>query len=1137
MGTTQDAIRGSNHGPELGYVLVIEGYKYLITDGNPSDVVTAWAATDWADALPGLQVDGTFSQSLTPWGNEVEVPEFKFSVQPEVTDQFGRDMFTSKPSVRSELTVGFDSGDSFGGSFDITVQDAGLFTGTHVNIGNETFAVTGTPAGTTIAIALDGAGVFHPFSSNAGATNTFPGPHQLSLGELVDTTEAKSPVYVTSAPATWIGKKVALYVHKVTAGVWDVQAQAEIWFAGTIARVSEVDLMTVVECTGIQQALIDAVLMQDQWSGKIKGGYTFTDGEAVTIGFYRASGTDVTEFIEFVSGTDFTTAKYTAAEFGSVLAALLDADATVGAAGSAITLRWSSSILSSDNGARWQLTAQESTSMDASINLTTTSKPLLQFLGFPSPTPWSDGRFFVGVGVQSGADITLSSEDPPLLNPSARQSNGTFTLEIENTDGKFVDHTSALPPDAREHVTGAEVWSYYMMNGDTLFLGRRDSNTQISGITVRTGISSASNRDFTRALVATGGDSEGIVKQVYVSSESFCATMAKLFASIDGNGSNHATYDVLPFGAGIPWSLLGQPFLDSMADLEQAGVENSIVLMIEKPTRLWDAVKADFALRMAHPMWKEGGLIVAQLSVPNASASTFTLTEENKMDSERTLADTTSEFLTHTLKIEFNRSLVTDKFQNTHIARDPVAYQNAGQGGGTNATKTISARNSYASGIGAGASIRALADMLTSRFLNVFAKPLKRWRRSIPQTMFHMAPGDTVTFTDDYVRRPEDGVRGVTNRAATVVGTSHSFGFSSGGQEMFGEVTLLYTEEDRLFPLAPSCEHAFAITSGAYTAGYDAAGKKLLVHQHRFSKATGSNDSASYDVGDEVRLTALDPADPTAASTHTDVIAAITVDDINVSSVDYDALTLTTGFAPTAGITYLVNFDAYNVVGSDQQLVAFQADEDDGQILDTIDPNLVGDIIKPSFAAADPTELPARHSNEQFGDGEPVSASFMRDQLRMANVISHYKTAGHSPAMAQSNAIVGGLDPGEFIVLWTFPFLIGTERWMGGRRRSLNVAPMFLSGDGSSVNVRVTSSANPPKGDTYTNTVWSGPLNQVDFTTTSTTLTIVAAQELGIVRGEQNWVGNGPDITWITVEGSDLVGFRGLGELWLGPLQ
>jgi hypothetical protein len=1156
MGTTADAIR-SQDGVELGFVLCIEGYPKLITDGMPSDATTAWSGSLWSEAVSSLEMSFYTNQRLEPFSNEFQVPSMQFTIYDE---DFAVDMFRSKPSVRTELKVGFDSGDSTGGGYNIQVRDGSQFaTGGVAYIGNEAFKLA-TPTSTLLPIATNGEGYYHPFSGDTGAANRFPGAHSVGANVNVNSVDVNAPVYVTDAPATWIGKKVALHAHRIVGGVWDTKAQSEVLFAGSIDTINPGDggIGVQLQCMGITQALKDATLMRDQWSAQPAEGFTFKDGDFIRVMFVDSTTAQSARLTAATPGTgpdEFPSGRYSAQEFGTKLAQHLNGDTTVGPA-SSLGLSWTAGVVSSDGGSRFQIAANKVTSVDgASITMIASPPALYDFLGYDysgGSGGWiTDGTVKTGPRNPSTTTVSIISERPPMRFAAIGLGDAIegATLDLEDADGTFVDHTSILPPSAQELANDGGVWSFFSLGDSVVFLGKVDSATAPTKITeITTEIPLAEMvKDKRKAGVAlTAGDAASArVKQIFFAADTFTNLIAKLFASVDGQGVNHATYDAFPFGAGIPWGLLGDSFIHSLEDLEQAGVEDSVALVIEKPTKLWHALKSDFALRMAGPVWKDGGIRIAQLGIPNASTADHTFDETNKSDTHYTRQRESTQYLTHTLKILFNRNPLTDKYQDEIVVRNLAAYDSAG---GRGQTKTIKARNSYSGVAASGASVERLADTLAAVYLPVFGRPMKVWERGMAHKWWHAAPGESAVVSDDRLRDPTTGQLGLSQRAATIISTSYSPGVST-KEGYFGSVELLYSEEDRLFPVAPTCEHATATgtaTGRNWTSGYDdeagtAGVFSLLVAQHAFSDSTESNDSTHMAAGDAVRVIEADPANA-SASTFTDTIASITQDVATISTVDYDEIVLTNGFgnggrpAFDSTKTYYVVPDEYDSCQESQQLVAFQADSGDGLIgAATIDANLVGGKQKLGSASADITLLPERYASKHIADGYPFPSHLMRQFCRMSNNLTNYKTAPHMPMITQSETVVSTSGSSEYIVLWTIPFYIGNEYWPGGRKRTLNVAPYFRSGDGvTSVTVRVTSSANQPEGSSYTDTSWHGPKNQITFSTTSSTFAIATAQELDIVRAASP---NPNEITWLTVEANDLVGFKGLGELWLGPLQ
>lgn len=1156
MGTTRDAIRGSN--PELAFVLCIQGYPYLLTDASTSAVETAWSSSLWSSALGGLRVTGDLSQSIEPWSNEPSVQSLTFSIIGDNdNDQFASDVFTTKPTNRSELTVGFDTSDSDGGGFNITVREADQFaSATHVHVGNEAFLVSGTPAGTTIAVATNGEGYLNPFSGNTGSTNRFPAPHSIA-GDFdnVENYDTNAPVYVTDTPTKWVGKKVGLWVHRVTDGVLDTKAQAELWFAGRIAEVSEGEMSVDLQCDGIVQSIMEAEVLADQWTGTLKEGYVFDGTEKFHARYFDES---VSPFVGYRSLEFTTTGRLTADELASELADFLDQDSLVGAGTVSPNLRWEAGTVDTSNGPRFVLTASRdgsTTDKEAFIELECSSADVLKFLGWNSLGTAGSGYYKVKGPRDDNYTWTVTSEDAPYRYPtlggldvSSGVVHSMTQLEIEESNGTFYDYTAYLPSQAQQWVDG-DVWSLYSLGNSVLFLGRRVSATSITGLTFGLGLPNIGLRiDDSMSGLRIGDGNTLRVKQCLMITGGFKDLVAKFFASIDGNGINHATYDAFGFGgASVEWDLLGSSFLSSLQEVEETVAENTLTIIAEKPMRLWDILKSDFAMRMAAPVWKDGGIQIAQLRVPNASTAEHTLDETNKGDARRTVPKQTSAWLTHTLKIKYNRDVLKDRYRDEYIVRDKLAYQESGRAG---KTKTLKARNSYAGVVQSGASVEAVGDMLAHKFMPVLGRPLKTWERSINHQLFHMAPGDTVSLTDDRIRA-NDGARGVASVACTVLSVSHSLGISSGGgQGYHGNVVLLYTEEDRCFQLAPSAEHADATTTATgrnWTNGYDdevgTAGEfSLLVLSNEFSHSSEAADVSHFAVGDAIRITELDPADSASADTFTDTIADIN-EGVAIAGT-LDEIVLTTGFGNSGNPafdgtkTYIVTFDSYDQCDAAQKLHAFQADDADGEILDTIDANILGDDIRGlELSAAVATELPARYAAEEYGDGVPLSTSFVRDRVRMANNLTEYKTAPHMPVVGSDGHFAPGGDPDEFNLAYCFPFFVGPTI-PGEKTRKLNVAPAFSSTSGTNATIRITSSNFPPRNYFNANGREEADFGlslykQVTFSTTSTTdYSIPSASELDVIRAVSD-----PMITWLTVEVDEHADYFGIAELWLGPTQ
>ena len=79
--TTKNAL-DNDDGVGVALVLAIEGYDYLLTDHDDLDAVTtAWAATDWSKALPGLIADAEREEEISPWSAEIGTATRTFKIQ------------------------------------------------------------------------------------------------------------------------------------------------------------------------------------------------------------------------------------------------------------------------------------------------------------------------------------------------------------------------------------------------------------------------------------------------------------------------------------------------------------------------------------------------------------------------------------------------------------------------------------------------------------------------------------------------------------------------------------------------------------------------------------------------------------------------------------------------------------------------------------------------------------------------------------------------------------------------------------------------------------------------------------------------------------------------------------------------
>lgn len=1114
MGTTLTAIE-SQHGVALHYVLAIEGFEYLLTSGKPSKVVTAWASSAWSKALPGLHVAGNFTQRWDPFGNELSVSSINCHVQCDPTDIFGKAVFKSSPTFRAELTADFETNDTV-----INVKNtSALGSSGTVFIGGKSYSYSGKTSTTLTGVASKLA----PIDTDTLSTGQFPGKHTATSSNSINSPLKAKPPEVTDVPKQWVGRTVALYLTREVDGVYDVKAQAHLVMAGQIADIYEGEPGRVsLLLEDFRRKIADTTLLQDQWTATPAKGFYFRDGDWISAKVVVISPIGTTEpsssltCVTGASGTDeFEPGRYTAEEVCSLIADWLNNDATMSHATTGYS--WTCAIVAG----KFRMIAEvNGSSAWARIMLRASSRETLELLGFDTEiedSGVSTTGFNLGMatavkvyGDLGEDEFILGAQLGPIivgerLGFHYEKNNNYLELESDSQSGTFIDQTSSIPSEFKKGAASGETWGVFTLDDKWAFAGRKVSATVIDSIRQLPFLGS-------HALSESGADTSGRregsepkIRQVLAISGTFTDVLTKLLASTDGNGVNHATYDVLPFGAGIPWGVLGTGWLNSCKGVAQANATDSITILVEKPTTLWDCISAELMLRMAFFVWKTGGIQLGCYQTPNASVADWVLSEATKAMSPGTGTKTETrhhqDWLTNNIKIQYNRSLADGKYQSEIVIRDVESIESYGLA----KPFTVNARNCYPGSAAAGVAVESMAENFAAIYVPAFGKPVRTWRVPTNPQLIDMVPGEVVSVTDNWARDPETGALGVNARAATVLETSWSLGISAGPDNANFSATVMYTEEDRTYPVSPCAEHDETYASGLYTAGYDSTNKRLATKKNQHSLSTDAADCTYFAAGDEVTVFEIDPADPSSADLFSDTVVAVS------SSSPY-YIQLTNGFgggnpAFSSSKVYRVVPDKYADADSGQLDTCFLADNADDLIQDTVEPNSFGAFQRAGASDYDLTELPALHVAESYEEGRPLHPGLIQDVALMVNNLHNHKLRPQAPML------LGSIDSETskgLLQIILLPISHLRPRANKTLKASIGVTAYVASG---SVTFDVYSTGEPPvAGFGFTNFV--GPYNSVSFTTTSTTAwQHLAAQELDLIRSELF-----PGFTFIVVD-------------------
>jgi hypothetical protein len=165
----------------------------------------------------------------------------------------------------------------------------------------------------------------------------------------------------------------------------------------------------------------------------------------------------------------------------------------------------------------------------------------------------------------------------------------------------------------------------------------------------------------------------------------FASLLLKLLLST-GGGTNHATYDTLSadLGCAIPYSLLGDDFLNDVAGV--ASADATVSLVVDKPTRFVDLFNADFILRFAFLTWGNQRIHLKTWGTPTSGAATVALTEANKAiateraaaDKQRSAGEERFEFIRNSITVKYGRNADGDLVSSASIVdKDSVAMHGA----------------------------------------------------------------------------------------------------------------------------------------------------------------------------------------------------------------------------------------------------------------------------------------------------------------------------------------------------------------------------------------------------------------------------------------------------------------------------
>lgn len=1054
MSTTRDDLI-SRDGFAYQWVLAIEGYEHLITDGPTAAVLTAWAGTAWdyADDGPagpvigGLAVNCDFDQGLEPFDAFSSARSMQFSVM-DVTDldTFGIDVARPAYGAKTWLAVGVDANDTT-----LTVKDTTAFTSSgSLYIGTERIVYTGKTATTFTGCTR---GKYSPFNRDGVTTNEFGRAHSIPSWDF----NVQIQPLVTQYPQTFIGRWVGLWMHRKRAGVLDTKAEALLVYAGKIGDIRDSgNGITTVSCTDIMEIAKESPILSDQFEARIREGIYMLAEE--TIGFRI-----------FIDGTgeayysdNFNEQRFTLPEFVAEMNRVASQLRTVSA-----TTEISFALVRTDAGWRVESACKNTTAGSKHCAVTVNMpERALEFIGWDPGDPVGENT---DEGINSSARVgtftshatktyyqagsheplrVIDSGSRPNMNPNSL--TGAPYVYYDSTRGTFIDQTDYLPQGVVTSLQSSLTNLGLFLVAGRLMVGRHDAgSSRISRLTPLSGFMDTKENEANKLLTSAGRlfystkPEDLVIKQVVALEGSLRELFVGLLCGTSIPGYNHATHDVFggQLGAGIPYEPIASAY-ESISRIDGATHGGGLIVFIDKPTTFKELFNADMILRQAFTIWHNGSMRIARWAVPRAAKAVASLTEGNKAgqagDPQRTVTERTDRHIRNTIKIEYNRVAGKDTYESSFQFVDAQAIESYG----VERAVTVKARNSYGDYATTGDSVKALAPNLLS-VLPMFSRPRFECRRTVDFTLYEkLYPGAVVKVTDNFMRDPSTGLRGVTERAAIVLRLRYDFGGwefdSSDARPMYGEVDLLFFDTDEAKALGASAVVDTSFSSGGYTNGWDGA-STLRTVAREFAASDESVDHASIAVGDEVSVIEINPDDPAAALSWNGTVT--------YSTSQYIALDIVlTGFivgreykivpqgystsiaAQKAAYTYLA--DTTNLVDATRDAYTFGEDDDSRATLSL------------STAAAYETGGKIAESAVANADGPPMDVATMDEFARAINHLcdARLTTIGGN---LRASGVVGSI--------FTFPINITQGSISGRMTRSITISAMCANASASTV--------------------------------------------------------------------------------------
>lgn len=1133
-------------------VVAIEGCKYLLCQSHAAAALAAWTGTDWTEALPGLFVDGTIEQSITPWDAFASAKSIRVSVvDTDHTDVFGTFVHKRAAGAETTLTSTADRNDTT-----INVKATNNFTASgEIYIGTECIGYS-SKGGTSFTVSQRGK--YSPFGTHAtGSGGTHFGNHH-RVGTGSDRVQLE-PV-VTQLPRVWIGKRVGIWLH-----TWDAvtqtmntKADAQLVYAGRIAAIDDdpSTMRTVLTLDPVHNEIKEGVIGKNMLVADVTEGIWIAAGRTFNFNDFKegAANLNATQLDVVASGASGTNqideGYYSLEEVAGFISSWLAGEKNAGRIYGYYTMR---SPVQMNNGPRtvmqWRIEDASDKTCGWGLHAPT---EIIGFLGLRDcdvnnrgvVLSWGRG------GQRTNTSTSSPGENAPYTSlvfaPSGPSHFGEVlssvqTYVLDNLRGSFVDQYSRLPASVKATAVGSEQWGIFLLDEKALFIGSYDTGVITSAGLAPMRLNTDNDASSMTYIGRRADDPAGgpvTIRQIFMLEGPTSDLLADLFYGSGTSGYNHSTRDTLGYGLGLglPGSILGYEFDRSLTNLPSADLP--IMMVIDEPTKFEDLIASDLLIRFAFLRWKNEGLEFTTWKTPTTGLATLALTESNKAaptgrkEDHRIATRESQADQRAIVKINYGRDFIVgrgERYSRSIQLEDQVAVDD-GAGGRTISLKM---RNCYSQWQNGGAGV----ERLTAEFMAnmpMRSRSSRKITRSINQKYFEgYTVGDVATTNDNFARDPLTGARGITSRPAFITRHGYSLG------DAVGDVDAEYLDLHRGELYAPAAQIDETANAGGFTGGYNSGTNTLRckagAYSHSLLLTTKRGnipidepaDASRFAAGDKCILAERD-AGPSA------VTAQVTI--LSVSGND---ITLTAGLGSPPwdpAKRWTITFDKYSVVTATQQDYAYQGDDADLMVEDVATPShLVAGEERWDYNANSGSEKGEFVPTIAYGDGRPQDVAHERALINTINAFIDRKSAHQTPFLLNNGT--GGVTSTdlEWDVLRIIPIFLGTEHLSTTVSRTLTIAPFIRSQLGTAVTFRAALSSDfpspPADGGIGSAAFWSsrycGRFAVTDTWSTSSTTWSVGADKTLSLDTKDLFFGH----VWLIIEGKGTQGAcRGLSK-------